>query len=205
MLNHCFNRLCDGKPTGTAVYCERCEQDKESLWSQECSSNIPALRAQAAREISRTAAEKRNDMSNSAPLQITNLTANLSDTIGVLPIVCTLTFTDPNSPSAGVTIERTRASDPSCDSWIQLTQLPAGVHTYTDSTLTFGGVWRYRVQALPFQSVIFSPAKYAEISVKTQGEQPHRVDGYPAGLSPNDNGLTYQGNIRLITNGTHLG
>lgn len=28
MLNRCYNRLCDGKPTGTNLFCDRCEQDR---------------------------------------------------------------------------------------------------------------------------------------------------------------------------------
>jgi len=135
------------------------------------------------------------------PQQIQNLQANLSDTIGTLPIVCTLTFTDPNNPSAGVTIERTRSSDPSCDSFILLATLAGGITTFQDTTLQHGATYRYLVQALPVQSVIFTPAKYAEIQVQTQGLPPHTFDHFPAGIG-SGNGLTYQGAMELSQDGT---
>lgn len=139
-------------------------------------------------------------MSTSAPLAVTSLSASLTDTVGTLPITCVLSWTDPNSPSAGVIVERTYASDPSCDTWTTLKTLPAGVHSYTDDSLCFGSVYRYRVTARPYQSVIFTPAAPAYIQVETQGEQNHIAISGAIGVG--------QGNANVasettVTDGSH--
>ena len=140
-------------------------------------------------------------MSNSQPLQIQNLVANTTDVVGTLPITCVLTWTDLNSPSAGVTVERTRSSDPSAETWILLAKLPAGVTSCLDVSLTFGGVYKYRVQALPVESVIFTPAKYAEILVTTVGEPPHvHIGSWPGS---DNSGNANQAPEYIVTNGTH--
>jgi hypothetical protein len=29
-LNRCWNRLCDQKPVGESVYCQKCQQEKQT-------------------------------------------------------------------------------------------------------------------------------------------------------------------------------
>jgi len=103
-------------------------------------------------------------MSNHAPSSIHNLTASISGN------VVTLSWSDPNTLSAGVQIDRTIAGQPT--NYLPLATVPAGTTSYQD-TATFGATYNYRVTALPVDSTMFVPAQPVAVSAVIAGVPPH--------------------------------
>jgi len=141
-------------------------------------------------------------MSTSAPKAITNLACSLSDVVPNLPIVAVLTWIDPNVPSAGCLVSRTRSSDPSCNSYNLLAVLAGGITTFTDETLSYGSEYRYKVVALPVNKTIYTPAAPTFLEVSTDGAENHIAIGLP---SPDGSGNAISAPKTRVVNGDESG
>ncbi len=106
-------------------------------------------------------------MSSTQPNAVTNLTATA---VGVHEIDLSWVNNNPGF-EAGALIERTLPGQ--ATNFMSIATVSVGVTSYADTSVQPGGMYNYRVTALPFSSRAFVPAPPAIATTTTPGIPPH--------------------------------